>query len=94
MDFQPLIQELGIDKLPEDQQQMILGQAFGLLQKRVSLRLAHELTDEQMEQFEAAAKNGDDAALDELERIYPNFKEMYQEEIDSLKDDLKAILPQ
>lgn len=94
MNFKPLIQELGIDKLPEEKQQVILGHVFGLLQQRMSMRLANQLTEEQLAQIEAVAKNGDsDAAMDELERVYPNFKQAYQEELDKLKADLQAILP-
>ncbi len=93
MDFKPLVQELGIETMPQDQQQAILSRALSVLQKRMTLRMARELSDEQIAQFEAAAKNGDDSAGDELERIYPNFKQAYQEEIDQLREDFKALLP-
>lgn len=92
MNFQPLIQEFGIDKLPEDQQKVILGQVFNVLLKRITLRMAQDLTDEQVKQLEAVAVNGDDAAVEELERVYPAFKQVYQEEIDSLKEDMQALI--
>jgi hypothetical protein len=93
MDFKPLLQELGIDKLPEADQKEILEIAFRTVFKRVILRMALELTDEQVAQFEKAVKHGDKAAQEALVKIYPNFKEVYQEEIDGLKRDILSVTP-
>lgn len=91
LDFKPLIEELGLDKLPEHDQKEILEIAFRTVYKRVVLRLALEMTDEQAALFEKASKRGDKQALEELKKVYPNLEQVYQEEIDGLKRDVLAI---
>lgn len=90
MDIQTLIREIGIDQLPEDKQQELLATVFRTIEKRVSLRLAMTLTDEQAEEFARLAE-GDEAALEKLERDFPEFKQIYQEELEGLLADFKAI---
>jgi hypothetical protein len=94
MDFTELVQQLGIDKLPEDEQKAVLAQVFASLQMRVGQRLAEVLTPEQQKQIEQVAnEKGDEAAFDELERLYPDYKKLYQEELDTIKNDVLALTP-
>lgn len=92
MDFSSLVQELGIDKMPEDQQQRVLTNILNTLEMRVSLRMAQEMTDEQKHQIEQFSMEGDETSLEELERVYPNFLKVYQEEIDAMKADMLDVM--
>lgn len=89
-DFTALVQELGIDKLSAEDQKTVLEIALSTIEKRMSIRIAQALSADQIDQFEKAAKQGDQA---EIERLYPDFKKHYQEEIDNLKQDILAITP-
>lgn len=94
MDFTALIQELGIDKLPKEQQAVVLEQILQTWHTRVGLRMASILTPEQQKHIQqTTAKKGEDAGVAELEKAYPKYKQLYQEELDKLKEDLKAIVP-
>jgi hypothetical protein len=94
MDFTALIKELEIDKLPKEQQAVVLNQIIGTLHTRVGVRMSTILTPEQQKHLEeVTSKKGDEAAIAELEKIYPKYRDLYQEELDKLKDDLKAIVP-
>lgn len=89
MDFTDIIKQLGIDNLPEAEQKQTLQTMLETLNMRVSLRLGRELSEEQLKGLEEAAKKGDDAAQAEMDRIYPGYDKMYQEEIDKLKADIQ-----
>ncbi|HSX05953.1 MAG TPA: DUF5663 domain-containing protein [Candidatus Saccharimonadales bacterium] len=89
MDFSRYIKELGIDQLPEAEQQQILQEMFKTLQGRIGLRLSQELTPEQMKEVEAASARGEQEGVDTLNRVYPNYAQMCQEELDKLTDDMK-----
>ena len=93
MDFQTVIQELGIDKLPEEEQQTIFEQLIRELHMSVGQRLAQTLNDDQQKQLQQIAQDkGRDAAMDELATIYPGINKIYQEELVRLKDDLKSLM--
>jgi uncharacterized protein YcbK (DUF882 family) len=91
MDFTALITELGIDKLPEENQQRILERALHTLQMRMSLRLTEKLTEDKLKSLESASQRSEKEGQEELARLCPNYDAMYQEEIDKLKDDLLLI---
>lgn len=91
MDYTNLIKELEIDKLPEAEQQEVLQNVLQTVSMRVSLRLGRELSEDQLKALEAASEKGDDAALDEMNRMYPGYNQMYQEEIDKLKDEMLSL---
>ena len=91
MDFTALIKEFGIDKMAPEDQQAIFEDVFKTLQMRVSLRLSEELTAEQIKGLDEASKRSEQEGLDELNRVYPNYDKMYQEEIDKLKEEVKQL---
>jgi len=91
MDFTSFIRELGIDKMPEDQQQRIFEHAFKTLQSRMTLRLSEKLTPEQMQELTDASERSEKEGQDTLNRLCPDYDKMYQEEIDKLKEDILAI---
>jgi hypothetical protein len=91
MDMQALVHALGIDKMPEEQQGPLLDTIYDTLQKRVALRMSELLTDERAEEFERLGNQDDDASADELERQFPEFRQVYLEECTALLDDYKML---
>ncbi len=93
MNLTPIIEELEIDKLPEEEQLQVLENIGRALYMRVTRRLAGELTEGQLEQVERAAdEQGADAALAMMERVYPQYQQVVQEELEAVKDGIKALL--
>lgn len=90
MDFTNFMEEFGIDKMSEEGQQEILTNLFQILSMRMSLRLGQEMTPEQMQtMLDAYEKGGDGAA--EIDRMYPNYDQIFQEEVDKLKNDMQLL---
>ena len=95
MDFTALVKELGIDTLPEEERGPIMEQLLASLQTRVGLRLSEIISPKQMEHIQKVNdEQGQEAGLKELERAYPDYMKIYQEEIDKMKDRMKEMLPQ
>jgi len=91
MDLKPLIDDLGIDKMPEDKQTEAISSLMRTLNNRMSVRMAEELTEEQMSKIEAVVAKGDEPSMEELEQAHPGFSQMYQEEIDKLREDFQTM---
>lgn len=94
MDLKPLFDDLGIDKMPEDKQGEAIASLIRTINNRMSVRMASEFTEEDMEKIEAVTSKGDDSSLEELEQAYPGFTKMYQEEIDKLREDFQLMRSQ
>jgi uncharacterized protein YcbK (DUF882 family) len=88
MDFTALINALGLENMPPADQRAMLETALRTLQNRMTLRLSQTLTEEQMQELEAANAQGAEAGQAALDRICPNYNQMYQEEIDKLKSEM------
>ena len=91
MDLSAIITQLGIDKMPADQQQRMFNYMFRTLQTRISLRLSQELTSDQLRSLQTASAQGHQAAQAELTRIYPQYAQMCQAELDQLRQDMQAL---
>lgn len=57
-----LIQELGLDKIGEEQQTAALASYYNALQTKVGMAVEDKLTDEQLAEFEKVSGAGDDEA--------------------------------
>ncbi len=94
MDFATFLKELGGDKMTDEEQKEFLGHVVKSLETRVGLRLSTILTEEQMDHLEKVTEEkGHEAATKELERIYPDHRKLYEEELEKLKDSMLAMLP-
>jgi len=95
MNLVPLITELGIDKLTPEEQKPIFESIFRTLSMRVSRRLASDLSEEELQQLEQTfTSGGDTAVLTAVQQRHPDLEPIYQEELDAIKENIKAILPQ
>lgn len=81
-----LLEELGLGSLPDAEKNSLLRHIYETLEMRVGMRLADQMTNEQLDEFEQYFEAKDDAgAFKWLETNFPNYKEIVQEEFDKLK---------
>lgn len=90
-----LLVELGLGDLPADEKNKMLKHIYETLEMRVGVRLANQMTDQQLDEFEAFINKDDqDGALRWLETNFPNYKDVVAEELDSLKNEIRQVSPQ
>jgi hypothetical protein len=90
-----LLDEIGLTPLsPEDKKKM-LAHIYETLEMRVGMRLAEQMSDAQLDEFEQFINRNDEAgALHWLETNFPNYKEVVAEEFEKLKAEVKQISPE
>jgi hypothetical protein len=90
-----LLEELGLGSLPENEKDSLLSHIYETLEMRVGMRLADQMTNEQLDEFEKYFEAKDDqGAFHWLETNFPNYKAIVQEEFDKLKNEVKQSVPQ
>src|ERR1700752_332865 len=81
-----LLLEVGLAGLPDAEKNSFLKHIYETLEMRVGIRLADQMTNQQLDEFEQYFEAKDDAgAFKWLETNFPNYKEIVQEEFDKLK---------
>ncbi len=89
------LEELGLGSLPADEKNKMLGHIYQTLERNVGVKLASQMTNEQLDEFEAFIDRNDEAgALKWLETNFPNYKQVVAEELDKLKVEIKTAAPQ
>ncbi len=90
-----LLTELGLSALSEQEKTKMKAHIFETLEMRVGVRLAGNMTEDQLTEFEAYIQNKDEAgAFQWLETNFPNYKEVVAEEFNNLKSEIKQVAPQ
>jgi Tfp pilus assembly protein PilE len=90
-----LLQEVGLGSLPDNEKNSLLKHIYETLEMRVGIRLADQMTNEQLDEFERYFEAKDDAgAFKWLETNFPNYKDIVQEEFDKLKSEVAQTAPQ
>jgi len=90
-----LLQQLGLAGLPDAEKNSLLRHIYETLEMRVGMRLADQMTNEQLDEFEQYFDAKDDAgAFKWLEANFPNYKQIVQEEFDKLKSEIGQSAPQ
>lgn len=90
-----LLEEVGLAGLPDGEKNSFLKHIYETLEMRVGIRLADQMTNEQLDEFERYFEAKDDAgAFKWLETNFPNYKEIVQEEFDKLKAEITQTAPQ
>lgn len=90
-----LLEELGLGTLPDGEKNSLLRHIYETLEMRVGMRLADQMSNEQLDEFEKYFEAKDDAgAFKWLETNFPNYKEIVQEEFDKLKAEVGQSAPQ
>ncbi|CAN5197924.1 hypothetical protein BH09PAT3_BH09PAT3_1120 [soil metagenome] len=90
-----LLQQLGLAGLPEVEKNSLLRHIYETLEMRVGMRLADQMTNEQLDEFEKYFDAKDDAgAFKWLEANFPNYKDIVQQEFEKLKVEVGQSAPQ
>lgn len=90
-----LLRELGLDALPPEEKKKMLAHIYETLEMRVGMRLAEQMSDAQLQEFERFIEANDEAgALQWLETNFPNYKDVVAQEFEKLKNEIKSVAPQ
>lgn len=90
-----LLKELGLGELPAAEKNKMLAHIYETLELRVGMRLAEQMSDQQLDEFEAFIDKNDEAgALKWLETNFPDYKKVVADELEKLKGEIKAQAPQ
>src|SRR6185312_262989 len=90
-----LLEEVGLGAMPEAEKNGFLKHIYETLEMRVGIRLADQMSNEQLDEFERYFEAKDDAgAFKWLETNFPNYKDIVQEEFDKLKTEVAQSAPQ
>lgn len=90
-----LLQEVGLGALPDAEKNSLLKHIYETLEMRVGIRLADQMSNEQLDEFERYFEAKDDAgAFKWLETNFPNYKDIVQQEFDKLKAEVAQSAPQ
>ncbi|SRR6266702_8940470 len=82
---------LGLGVMPADEKAAFLDYIYEELELRVGAELSKGLSDEQLEHFEKLIDGGDqDAALQWLGQHCPNYREVVEQELERLREEIIA----
>lgn len=87
--------EIGLGALPPAEKESMLKHIYDTLEMRVGVTLAHQMTDQQLDDFEEFIDKDDQpGALNWLETNFPNYKKVVADELVKLKDEIRQLAPQ
>jgi len=90
-----LLEEIGLAVLPLQEKDGLLKHIYETLEMRVGMRLADQMSNQQLDEFEQYFEAKDDAgAFRWLESNFPNYKDIVQDEFDKLKVEVAQSAPQ
>lgn len=89
-----LLRELGLGDLPPSEKNKMLAHIYETLELRVGMKLAEQMSDAQLDEFETFIDRNDEAgALKWLETNFPNYKDVVADELEKLKSEIKEQAP-
>ncbi len=89
-----LLHELGLGSLPPAEKNKMLAHIYETLELRVGMKLAEQMSDAQLDEFEKFIDSNDEAgALKWLETNFPDYKQVVADELEKLKTEIKAQAP-
>ena len=89
------LEELGLGSLPPVEKNKMLAHIYETLEMRVGMKLAEQMSNEQLDEFESYINRQDEAgALKWLESNFPNYKAVVAEELEKLKSEISLVAPQ
>jgi hypothetical protein len=90
-----LLNEIGLGSLPQEERKGLLSHIYETLELRVGMKLADQMSNQQLDEFEKYFEARDDkGAFTWLETNFPNYKEIVQQEFDKLKSEVAQSAPQ
>jgi len=89
-----LLKELGLGELPAAEKNKMLAHIYETLELRVGMKLAEQMSDAQLDEFEGFIDRNDEAgALKWLETNFPDYKQVVADELEKLKAEIKQQAP-
>lgn len=89
-----LLQELGLGSLPVEEKNKMLAHIYETLELRVGMKLAEQMSDAQLDEFEGFIDRNDEAgALKWLETNFPSYKQVVADELEKLKSEIRSQAP-
>lgn len=89
-----LLRELGLGELPAAEKNKMLAHIYETLELRVGMKLAEQMTDAQLDEFEGFIdRNDEPGALKWLETNFPHYKQVVADELEKLKGEIKEQAP-
>lgn len=86
-----LLDELGLATLPQTEKNAMKAHIYETLEMRVGVKLAEQMSNEQLDEFEAFIdQNNEAGALQWLESNFPNYKQVVADQLEQLKGEIKA----
>lgn len=90
-----LLDELGLSALPADEKNKMLAHIYETLEMRVGMKLAEQMSNEQLDEFEGFIDKNDEAgALTWLETNFPDYKKVVADELENLKTEIRQTSSQ
>lgn len=87
--------ELGLGGLPKEEKDKMLRHIYETLEMRVGMKLAQQMSEQQLTEFEAFIdRNDEQGALKWLETNFPNYKQVVGDELEALRNEIKQVAPQ
>lgn len=94
--------DLGLGNASHEKKQALMQNILETLELRVSTRLAEDLSDEQLDEFESISPKPEDSnevveqkqqtTLNWLKSTNPNYENTIEEELNKLKNELRSSL--
>src|SRR5947207_5832263 len=89
-----LLRELGLGDLPAAEKNKMLAHIYETLELRVGMKLAEQMSDAQLDEFEGFIDRNDEAgALKWLETNFPDYKQVVADELEKLKTEIRQQAP-
>lgn len=89
------LKDLGLDELPAEEKNKMLAHIYETLEMRVGMKLAEQMSDEQLDEFEAYVNKDDqEGALKWLETNFPDYKQVVADELEALKKEISSNVEQ
>lgn len=89
-----LLRQLGLASLTTEEKNLMLVHMYETLELRVGKKLASDMSDDQLDEFEQFIDADDEAgALEWLERKYPHYREVVASSLEALKAEVKDSAP-
>jgi hypothetical protein len=86
--------DVGLATLPAEEKRKMLAHIYETLELRVGMKLAQNMTDAQLDEFEQLMDaNNEAGALQWLETNVPNYKDVVAAELTGLKAEISAQAP-
>ena len=86
--------DIGLATLPADEKKKMLAHIYETLELRVGMKLAENMSDAQLDEFEKLMDTGNESgALTWLETNVPNYKDVVAAELEVLKSEIKQTAP-